>query len=683
MKKARLATVLLLLLATFAAGGQNAISRKGIENPDKWISAAFARGSVPPFSFTLDGVPSASFIKSWEYSKSKTATDKSGCTGYEITWRERNSGLKVTATVKGYSDFAAVEWTLRFTNEGSGKSGRIADVRSADFSLKEKGAAGYGLRRLRGSNARQDDFGIIEETIGEGNAIELCPMRGRSSDEVSLPFFNITAEGAGCGIVYSIGWTGTWNASFSALKGQVNVRSGLQNADFYLNAGESVRTPMASVLFWEGSHKMAGHNLFRQFVLAHHSPKHNGRPWAPLCGGFDWGDPAPCNEYTCLTEEMAMASVLRYKQFGIMPEVFWLDAGWYNSSTGPHFDGNFPPGDTGTWAPDSERFPNGFSNLSNLIHSMGAELMVWFEPERAMEGTFLVREKRDYLLSCAKSPTFYAFNLGNPEALDYLCSYIGDVIESNGIDHYRQDFNLYNLDEFWEEADETGRRGITEMKYIEGLYKYWDYLRSRFPGLQIDNCASGGRRFDLETASRATPLWRTDYHYGEPVGYQCHTYGINMFLPLSGTGLYEDDLFTARSSYSSAMALNFRMFEKGQSALNMKRDYDEYLQVRPYFLKDYYPLSGYGDVTGDGRWVAYQLHDPSTGCGYVVGFRREGCDKNTFAVDLQAMSPNGTYLVTDCNTGASREIYGGDLMNGFVLKSDECPGSILIKYEKQ
>ena len=51
----------------------------------------------------------------------------------------------------------------------------------------------------------------------------------------------------------------------------------------------------------------------------------------------------------------------------------------------------------------------------------------------------------------------------------------------------------------------------------------------------IDSCASGGRRNDLETMRRAVPLWRSDYAF-EPIGQQCMTYGIRLWLPYHGTG---------------------------------------------------------------------------------------------------------------------------------------------------
>ena len=46
----------------------------------------------------------------------------------------------------------------------------------------------------------------------------------------------------------------------------------------------------------------------------------------------------------------------------------------------------------------------------------------------------------------------------------------------------------------------------------------------------------------------------------------------------------------------------------------------EFAAVRPYFYEDYYPLTGYGDMTGDDIWLAYQLLRPSDQTGYVVAF---------------------------------------------------------------
>ena len=65
-----------------------------------------------------------------------------------------------------------------------------------------------------------------------------------------------------------------------------------------------------------------------------------------------------------------------------------------------------------------------------------------------------------------------------------MSKYIGDFLEENGIDYYRQDFNI-EPEGFWAANDEPGRQGICEIRYIEGLYSFWEYLLNRFPGLPV------------------------------------------------------------------------------------------------------------------------------------------------------------------------------------------------------
>ncbi len=54
------------------------------------------------------------------------------------------------------------------------------------------------------------------------------------------------------------------------------------------------------------------------------------------------------------------------------------------------------------------------------------------------------------------------------------------------------------------------------------------------PSLIIDDCASGGRRIDLETIGRSTPLSRTDF-VGDILANQNHSYGLLLWVPLHTT----------------------------------------------------------------------------------------------------------------------------------------------------
>lgn len=82
-------------------------------------------------------------------------------------------------------------------------------------------------------------------------------------------------------------------------------------------------------------------------------------------------------------------------------------------------------------------------------------------------------------------------NLGKESAYSWMLGYLTDFIRDNGIDIYRQDYNIEPL-RFWHDADEQDRLGMSETYYITNLYRVFDGLHEAFPTLIIDNCASGG-----------------------------------------------------------------------------------------------------------------------------------------------------------------------------------------------
>ena len=176
------------------------------------------------------------------------------------------------------------------------------------------------------------------------------------------------------------------------------MASGMKTMKLYLRPQETIRTPSISLMFWENIDRMAGHNKFRRFVLAHKSRKINGKfAEYPLSSGFNYRDPAPCTEYSCLTADYAIAMVKRYIQFGLKPEVFWLDAGW-NTDAADFEHGKTWANTAGNWTVDTLRFPKGLRPVADEIHKVGAKFMVWFEPERVIRGTQWAVEHPDWML---------------------------------------------------------------------------------------------------------------------------------------------------------------------------------------------------------------------------------------------------------------------------------------------
>ena len=672
-------TLFSLSLPLMAHAQTSLVLPKGKMDVEQWVTRYFARGGQTPFSFTYGGQPSSAFLKTWGYKVQRKPMPISGATNVVYTYTAPDGSLQVSCDVKIYRPQQAVMWVLRFKNTGREKSKTIANVRTTDLLLHNNVTAPFTLRYTRGSNAGPDDFAPYQRVLNGTDEFVLRPEGGRSS-QLNFPFFNIDT-GSGHGMIAAIGWTGTWKANFKPEgEGRLQFATGIDRLNTWLNAGESVRSSSVCLMFWQGNDFIDGQNQWRQFVLSCLTPRIDGKPYRyPITTSFNYGDPYPCNEYSCLDEDYALALIERYKQFNLVPKVFWLDAGWYTESARVKEGKNWY-NTVGNWVVDSDRFPNGLKPISDAIHAIGSEFLVWFEPERIFKGSRWSKElPKQWLMDAGEGTESYLFNLADTAAVSWLSHYINKFMDDNGIDHYRQDYNIEPAG-FWYHNDPEGREGITENHYVEGLYTYWDNILRHHPRGFIDNCAGGGRRLDLETLQRSAPLWRTDYRYGEPVGYQTHTFGLALWLPQTGTGLMQTDKFTTRSSMGSTVIYSWKITEPENNLLEMRKLMDEIDELRPYYFEDYYPLTSTQHILGDSVWLAYQLNRRAANDGIVVAFRRATAPDSTCMVRLRGLDAKRTYTLTDRDSRRSFTRTGAELDRGLQLVLPEKRSSLVLMY---
>jgi len=661
------ASVLLISLSATAWDPASAHDRAGLE---RFSAARVERASAPPLAFEYDGKPSASFIGKWAVrADTQASPDRTVKT---VVYSDSATGLRLTVVYTLFKDYPAVEWVARFRNEGRAETPVIADVLACSAVMDSLAGGPLILYRARGSSAERSDFAPIEDVLAAKGEVRFGPTAGRSSDTEALPFFNMAA--AGRGIVAAVGWSGRWKAAVRrAADGRVTLDAGMARTRFRLYPGEEVRTPSIALLFWKGEDRLAGHNLFRRFLLAHHAPRPGGRPLVlPISHGVGFGGPFPCNEYVCATETYAVAMIERLRQFGIEPDDCWIDAGWYENATKSWWTG------VGNWTVNRANFPRGLKPVTQAAKDWGGKgFVLWFEPERVYEGTRLDREHPGWLTKLAGNPN-RLLNLGDPAAVKWLTDTVSNFLRTEGVTIYRQDFN-FDPAPYWQAMDAPDRVGIAEMKHVEGLYAYWDGLLARNPGLLIDNCASGGRRIDLETTSRSVPLWRTDYSYFEPNGYQCHTYGLQLFVPASGTGNNNPEPYYFRSSMGGAVVMGWELngsFDVRQAVADLA----ECRSLRPYFFGDFYPLTDYS--TSDEAWAAFQWDRPEERDGIVLAFRRPHAAAASITVAFHGLEPAADYEMDFDDYGIVVAKSGRELAEGLLIKIPAAPGSLLIKYRR-
>ena len=661
-----------------------------------WLKDHFnRRATTLPCSFVYDGRDARQVWGKWRSTiAERVLPDRTLRT---LTFTDSETHLALRFEVTEFRDHPAVEWVVHLKNTGTTDTPILSDIQALDTVIPSPTGKAL-LHYARGALASMDDFTPLTEVLRPGAPVRLEPAGGRSSSDF-LPFFNLETAPRG-GVMIGLGWSGEWAADITAEDARrARLRAGMALTHLRLRPGEEIRTPRVALLFYQGDW-IRGQNLWRRFLLDQHRPQVNGKPLdLPVFNGNWGGTPAASH----------LENIQAIVTHDLPVDFYWIDAEWFGN--GPWWSN---PGD---WRVKKDLYPAGFKPISDLLHQSGRKLLLWFEPERVCEGTPWFVEHPQWLLEVPKERRVYnwgdkqtfpdwvtsesrrnqivdgdrLFNLALPEARQFLTDFVSARITEWGLDCYRHDANIAPL-EFWRAADAPDRQGITEIRWVEGLYAFWDELLRRHPGLLIDNCASGGRRIDLETLARSTPFWRTDFP-GDPVGKQCHTYGLSFWVPLNSTGAVtpgRDNDYVWRSTISSTVT--FGLFGNGDAPQakpppadfpyeKVKTTLDQYRRLQPCFLGDYYPLTPYTKAAA--AWLAWQFHRTDLDEGLVQAFRRSGNVPASALVQLRGLDPRARYVVTNLDDAKAREVSGRELMDkGLLLTLPETPSAHIHTYRQ-
>ena len=574
---------------------------------------------------------------------------------------EYGDGLCVELHIEEYPAYNAVKWTLWFENKGEHDSGLISDILDCDATwrfTKQEGAAPLILYDTKG-NATYESYLNAGSTSGEcavtvnklplGASRRYHPNGGRSGSG-QMPFFELYTEGHG--LMAAVGWSGQWRAAFTHTDGDViRIRSGLEYTAFKLRPGERVRTSSILLMEFFGS-RVQGSNLFRRFV------KNELCPYTPDRFPF-------ALEGMGLTTEKHLFHIEQFRSHGVKADYYWIDAGWYGKGGTPGAGDWYKQ--VGNWQVRPDEHPDGLRDVVKAVHESNMKFLLWMEPERAYPGTDLAVEHPEWLYPI--DGFYLLLRLDKDEVREYLFNMVCRFIDELDIKCFRQDFNMEPL-QSWRITDEMDRGGMNEIKYIMNLYRFWDDLRERYPDLIIDNCASGGRRIDIESLQRSIPIWRTDA-YCEPDcdadAIQTQMFGYNRFVPCSG-GVCKKlgDTYATRSAYAPAYVGSWwwtdRPTPSEEGFAWMAKMCDEYRSLRHFFSCDFYPLENTGWSYAHGGWAAYRYDRPEEGDGLVMAFRRAESNCVTSCYPLEGLEPDRVYVVTDIDTKETAELTGQALM---------------------
>lgn len=578
--------------------------------------------------------------------------------------------LQIRLERKRYKRFPAEEYSVQLTNLSKTEpTGLVNNFRSLNLSIDHPASAhAVTVNVLRGSTCKATDFVPESFKIEAGKEQVLTTTCGRSSNNY-VPFVELNLDDNN-GYLFAVGWTGSWKARFVNRGQAVDVEIGMERTNFRLLPGETIRQPSIAVFVRKNQTRREFKTLLHRFMVDHKSPRDSKgdviRPILAVASGG--GNKTP----------KMMADVLQYCVDNKMPfDTYWVDAGWYGA---PHEDelySNCGPNwakYVGDWRVNTTTHPTGdLLPIANAVHQAGLKFLLWFEPERMTDSAPILKTHPEYRHG-------HLVDFGNPEALKWIQDTVYGMIAKHKIDVYREDFNM-DPGPVWRGMDAADRVGIAEAKHIAGLYQFLDEMRGRFPGILQENCASGGRRIDIEMISRAHTYCRSDYYIGRKPNDTAFILGQNAtlnllpYLPFQGCEFNcvpVGDDYAAFSIISSGTVItpsdfNGAILRRKMSADEtawFKKVFDVAIRMRPFYLGDFYQLT---DETGAGNdvWCAWQCDRPDLNAGFAIAFRRGAAAEKSRTFKLGRIDPAATYEL-EVYGGSKENVKGGELANRTV-----------------
>lgn len=636
----------------------------------------------------------------------------------ELEWQLPENGLTLTLKFTLFNDFPYLEYESFIKNSGSHTSGIIEELKMLDLNgtlaqpyygtmkIKEwdSSAAGNRLKisYYLGSFSSGSDFIRVDRRLYPKTGEETLQLNSEDfsrPSERAMPFFRVDFDDLN-GYDIGVGWSGSWVADFS-LKSETspqevwkrgknwNIISGMPHTHFCVKPGETLREPGYFIGFRNDITVRDFINIHRRFMMTHHAPHDSkGNLLLPPLSAASWGG----------VETENMKKVLRTIKEKELPfEVHWIDAGWQgHDGPCPHpcdesaSAGSDWPQRVGSNRINRYAHPNGLSEITDFARECGLKTMVWFEPERYHKecGSALFQAHPDWFLD---NPSHsYIFDLGNPEACEWLTNWTLDFLEREKIEFYRIDQNI-NFRETWQLADEPDRIGVHEMKHIDNLYRFWGALRAARPDMFIDNCASGGRRLDYMLATYSFPLCQSDFETFQVYNYTCvhlENYYLNEVYPLHSTlsWMPEDDSY-AMLSGGCGLGIGSKRWQYPSRYPAEDFDYDifrkhlfAFREMREFLTKgNYYQLSKNPEDLSE--FCAMQAHDPAKQAGFVLIFRRPETPEDEFLTLLPEIDPQSEYELRDFAAGTVKRVSGKDLRY-FRKTMPEKRSASLMFYQK-
>ena len=505
----------------------------------------------------------------------------------EIEMADPLTGLKAFLLYTVFENHGAMARSVRFENAG----GQPLDLERAYSLCLELPTMDYDMIHMYGRWAKENT--VVRHPLQHGvQAIQ--SKRGMTSPNHN-PFVALARQDSGeeYGQVIGVNLVSSGNFAMEIevdTPGCPRLLAGINPSTFRwrLAPGESFQAPEAVMVFSEEGLGAMSRD-FHKLYLDHLSRSQWTKKKRPILIN-DW-EAAVFDFDDQLLVEFAQEAA----KLGV--EMLVMDDGWFGAR-------NNDRAGLGDWQVNEQKLKGGLSHLIERVNAAGLKFGIWYEPEMVNPDSDLYRAHPDWIIQApgrnkSLSRNQCVLDMTRQEVRDNIFQQMYDVISQNKIDYIKWDCNRH-ITEAGNAVLPPERQGEFFHRYVLGVYELMDRVTTAFPHILLENCSSGGARFDPGMLYYSPQIWTSDCT--DPIERLTIQFGASLCYPPASMGAHVSaSSRTGFATKGNVALMGSHGFELDPRKLTEEEKAIAKAQVADYHK--YYDLTHYGDL--------YRLTDPA------------------------------------------------------------------------
>ncbi len=521
----------------------------------------------------------------------------------EIETADPVTGVKAFLLYTVFPGYDALARSVRVENPGSAS----VDLERAYSMCLELPSMDYDFLHMYGRWAKENT--TVRHPLQHGLQ-GIQSKRGMTGPNHN-PFAALVRKGAdedqGQAIGVSLIYSGNFSMEIEVdTLGCPRLLSGINPSTFRwrLEPGESFQTPEAVTVFsGEGLGGMSRrfHRLFLDHLMRSQWTKKK-RPllindWEAAVFDFD--------------DQLLVEFAQEAKELGV--EMLVMDDGWFGVRNNDYQG-------LGDWQVNENKLKGGLGHLIDQVNALGMKFGIWYEPEMVNPDSDLFRAHPDWIIQAkGREPSLsrnqYVLDMTRPEVRENIYQQMCAVLSSHNIEYVKWDCNR-NISEAGNAVLPPERQGEFFHRYVLGVYELMDRITSTFPHILLENCSSGGGRFDPGMMYYSPQIWTSDCT--DPIERLTIQFGASLCYPVASMGAHVSASPRTGFETKGAVALMGTFgYELDPRKLTPEEKAIAKEQIAAYHK--YYDLIHYGDL--------YRITDPA---------------RDPYFADWQFVSPDRT-----------------------------------------